>query len=170
MYVFTGWYCLLLEAATRVEVFCKKGVLKNFVNYIGKHLCWILFSIKFQALHLFWRTSANDYFCTTLAPLTVTYPFYFIFSTFFLIVTATTVNISDVCFSFKLKRCQRIWFLIFTEVTFIGVNFFFYVFFVFLSFVLFFLSLFIKTIILSWELIKIFLPTFTSLKYVHVSN
>ena len=53
VYVFTGWYCLLPEAATRVEVFCKKGVLKNFVNYIGKHLCRSLFSIKFQALHLF---------------------------------------------------------------------------------------------------------------------
>ena len=25
------------------EVFCKKGVLKNFANFTGKHLCWSLF-------------------------------------------------------------------------------------------------------------------------------
>ena len=23
-------------------MFCKKGVLKNFANFIGKHLCWSL--------------------------------------------------------------------------------------------------------------------------------
>ena len=108
VYVFIGLHCLLPEAAIRVEVFCKKGVLKDFVNFIGKHLCWSLFLIKLQAWHLFWRTSANDCFCTALAPLIVTYPFYFIFSTFFLIITATTVNISDVCFWFKFKRLQRI--------------------------------------------------------------
>ena len=95
VYFFIGLHYLLPEAAIRVEVFCKKGVLKDFVNFIGKHLCWSLFLIKLQAWHLFWRTSANDCFCTALAPLTVTYPFYFIFSTF-LIITATTVYISDV--------------------------------------------------------------------------
>ena len=31
------------------EVFCKKGVLKNFANFTGKHLCWSLFLIKLQA-------------------------------------------------------------------------------------------------------------------------
>ena len=25
------------------EVFCKKGVLKNFAKFAGKHLCWSLF-------------------------------------------------------------------------------------------------------------------------------
>ena len=49
-----------------------------------------------RSFHLFWRTSANDCFCNALAPLT-----YFVFSTFFLIITTTTVNISDVCFCFK---------------------------------------------------------------------
>ena len=77
MYVFIGLHCLLPEAATRVEMFCKKSALKNLINFIGKHLCWSLFLIKLQAWHLFWRTSANDCFCTALAPLTVTYPFYF---------------------------------------------------------------------------------------------
>ena len=67
MYVFIGLHCLLPEAAIRVEVFCKKGVLKDFVNFIRKHLCWSLFLIKLQAWHLFWRTSANDCFCTALA-------------------------------------------------------------------------------------------------------
>ena len=108
VYVFIGLHCLLPETAIRVEVFCKKGVLKDFVNFIGKHLCWSLFLIKLQAWHLFWRTSANECFCTALAPLVVTYPFYFIFSTLFLIITATTVNISDVYFWFKYKRLQRI--------------------------------------------------------------
>ena len=35
------------EAAT---VFFKKGVLKNFKKFTGKHLCWnVLFLIKLQA-------------------------------------------------------------------------------------------------------------------------
>ena len=81
----------------------KKGVLEDFVNFVWKHLCWSLFLIKPQTWHLFWGTSASDCFCTALAPLTITYPFYFIFSTFFLIITAATVNISDVCFGSNSK-------------------------------------------------------------------
>ena len=50
VYVFIGLQCLLPEAVIRVEVFCKKkGVLKDFVNFIAKHLCWSLFLIKLQA-------------------------------------------------------------------------------------------------------------------------
>ena len=30
--------------------FCKKRILKNFANFIGKHLCWSLFWIKLQLL------------------------------------------------------------------------------------------------------------------------
>ena len=39
------------------------------------------------------------------------------FYTFFFIITATNVNISDVCLSFKFRRLQRIWIwcLIFTK-------------------------------------------------------
>ena len=107
VYIFIGLHCLLPESATRVEVFCKKGVPKIFVNFIGKHLCWSLFLIKLQAWHLFWRTSAKDRFCTALAPFTVTCPIYFIFSTF-VIITNTTVNNSDVSFWFKFERLQRI--------------------------------------------------------------
>ena len=101
------------------------------------------------AWHLFWRTSANDCFCTALAPLT-----YFIFSTFFLIITATTVNISDVCFCFKefksgisfsLKSLSLLLFSF--SVSFVSFSVLFH----------FFLSLLIKRIFLSWELIKMFL-------------
>ena len=37
------------EAAT-VGVLSKKGVLKNFVNFTGKHLCWSLIN-KAKGLH-----------------------------------------------------------------------------------------------------------------------
>ena len=113
--VFNGLHCLLPEAAIRVEVSCKKAVLKDFINFIGKHLCWSPFLIKLQAWHRFWRTSTNDCFCVALAPLIVTYPFYFIFSTFFLIITGTTGNISNARFWFKFKKQKKFWYLIFTE-------------------------------------------------------
>ena len=45
VYVFIGLHCLLPETAIRVDMFCKKGVLKDFVNFIGKHLRWCLFLI-----------------------------------------------------------------------------------------------------------------------------
>ena len=35
----------------------KKGVLKNFTIFTGKHLCWSLFLIKLQALRAATRTS-----------------------------------------------------------------------------------------------------------------
>ena len=50
----------------------KKGLLKNFVNFIGKHLGWSPFLIKLQAWHLFWRKFANGCLCTKLTPLSVT--------------------------------------------------------------------------------------------------
>ena len=33
---------------SRSQIFFKKGVLKNFAMFIGKHLCWSRFLIKFQ--------------------------------------------------------------------------------------------------------------------------
>ena len=53
VYFFIGLHYLLPEAAIRVEVFCKKGVLIDFVNFLGKHLCWSISLTKFQAWHLF---------------------------------------------------------------------------------------------------------------------
>ena len=39
-------------AIAEMEVVCKKGVLKNFAKFTGKHLDWSLFLIEFQALGL----------------------------------------------------------------------------------------------------------------------
>ena len=57
-----------------------------------------------------------------------------------------------------------------SEVTFIGVVLFFHVFLSFSVLFHFFLSLLTKRILLSWQFIKIFLPTLTSLKYVHLNK
>ena len=35
------------------EVFCKIGVLKNFANFTGKHLCWSLLLIKLFSCEFF---------------------------------------------------------------------------------------------------------------------
>ena len=35
--------------SSRSQKFFKIGVLKNFTNFTGKHLCWNLFLIKLQA-------------------------------------------------------------------------------------------------------------------------
>ena len=40
------------DRGSHQKVFYKKGVLKNFVNFTGKHLCWSLFLINLQA----WRS------------------------------------------------------------------------------------------------------------------
>ena len=37
-------------------MFCKKGVLENFSNFIGKHLCWSLLLMKLQASKLTIKT------------------------------------------------------------------------------------------------------------------
>ena len=36
--------------SSRSEMFCKKGVLKNFANFTGKHLCQSLFLKKVAGL------------------------------------------------------------------------------------------------------------------------
>ena len=44
--------------SSRPGVFCKKGVLRNFANFTGKHLCESLFLIKLEAggLQLYLKT------------------------------------------------------------------------------------------------------------------
>ena len=37
----------------RPEVFCKKGIFKNFAKFTGKHLCWRLFKKELQVLSLY---------------------------------------------------------------------------------------------------------------------
>ena len=39
----------LLRRSSRSQMFFKIGVLKNFVIFTAKYLCWDLFSIKLQA-------------------------------------------------------------------------------------------------------------------------
>ena len=34
--------------SSRSQMFFKIDVIKNFVNFTGKHLCWSLFLIKFK--------------------------------------------------------------------------------------------------------------------------
>ena len=41
-----------LTIFSRLEVFCKKGVLKNLAKLTGKHLCWSLFFNKVAGLRL----------------------------------------------------------------------------------------------------------------------
>ena len=45
-------------------VFCKKGVLKNFANFTGKHLCWSLF-VKICCRSHFENTYFEEYLQTT---------------------------------------------------------------------------------------------------------
>ena len=40
----------LLHRSSRPEVFCKKGVLRNFAKFAGKHLCQSLFFNKVAGL------------------------------------------------------------------------------------------------------------------------
>ena len=37
------------ERSSRPEVFCKKGILRNFTKFTGKHQCQSLFLIKLEA-------------------------------------------------------------------------------------------------------------------------
>ena len=43
-------YSILLLRTSRPEVFCKKGVLRNFTKFTGKHLCQSLFFNKVAGL------------------------------------------------------------------------------------------------------------------------
>ena len=49
------WFLLRAPSKTQLkpqkqplELFCKKGVLRNFANFTGKHLCWSFFLIELQ--------------------------------------------------------------------------------------------------------------------------
>ena len=51
--------------SSRPDVLCKKGVLKNFAKFTGKHLCQSLFFNKVAGL-LFCTTPPDDCFCISL--------------------------------------------------------------------------------------------------------
>ena len=204
MFSFVYNNCLLPEAATGVEMFVGKGVLKNFVNLTGNRLCCSLFLKNLEAWKLFRRTSVNDCFCTALAPCnfiekeTLAQVFSCGFceickdnfstepaaerlqttasapssslSLLLLVISPMSVFCSnskgskkfESSISFSLSYFHR--FFCHGFFCFIG---FFLSFSVFFHF---FLSLLINRILLSWELIKMFLPPLTSWKYVHVSK
>ena len=92
----------LIFKSSRLQMFFKVDVLKNFVIFAGKHLCWSYFLIKLQAWtspivlkrdsntgvflwilrnfseYLFWRTFANGYFCTSNHKVSSEYWAYFL--------------------------------------------------------------------------------------------
>ena len=45
--------------SSRPEVFCKKGVLRNFAKFTGKHLCQRLFFNKVAGQRLFFNKVAG---------------------------------------------------------------------------------------------------------------
>ena len=47
-----------LSKSSRPEVFCKKGILKNFAKFTGKYLCQSLFFNKVAGLSLKKETQA----------------------------------------------------------------------------------------------------------------
>ena len=53
-----SFLCCERVRSSRLEMFLKIGVLKNFAIFTGKYLCWSLFLIKLQAWtaleHLRW--------------------------------------------------------------------------------------------------------------------
>ena len=49
----------LKTRSSRPEVFCKKGVSKNFTKFTGKHLCQCLFFNPFHATGLFLYPQKN---------------------------------------------------------------------------------------------------------------
>ena len=48
LYRSSHWRHFSRITSSRAEVFCKKGVLKNFTKFTGKNLCQSLFFIKLQ--------------------------------------------------------------------------------------------------------------------------
>ena len=45
-----------LTKSNRPEVFCKKGALKNFAKFTGKHLCWSLLFKKLNTSGCIFKT------------------------------------------------------------------------------------------------------------------
>ena len=43
-----GFAAIVRFRSRRPEVFCKKGLFKNFLKFTRKHLCWSPFLIKLQ--------------------------------------------------------------------------------------------------------------------------
>ena len=144
-------------------VYCRssyqsRGVLK------GKHLCWSLFN-NVSGLTPILKNICQQLLLHCTCTLTVTYTFYFIFSTFFSSSLLLLLISPMFVFGSNWKGFKEFK----SGISFSLKSHFHCCYFLFPSFPVLFqflLSLPIKKILLSWELIKIFLPPLTSLKYV----
>ena len=58
---------LLIFRSSRPDVFCKKGVLRNFAKFIGKHLCRSLYLNKVANPTLLKQRPQRRYFPVTFA-------------------------------------------------------------------------------------------------------
>ena len=162
---------LLLLRGSRPEVFYKKGVLRNFAKFTGKHLCQGLFFNEVAGLgpaSLLKRDAGTGVFLWIFQNFLG--HLFFIKHLYWLLLASA--NISDVCFWFKFTASKNLNLVPhFHWSHFHRCYFLFSCFFLFYSVLFhFFLSLLIKRILLSWEFIKMFLPTLTSSKYVHPSK
>ena len=172
VYVFIGLHCLLPETAIRVEVFCKKGVLKDFVNFIGKHLRWSLFLISCRSDTYFKEHLPLNAFAlhSHHSLLLIRFTLYSApssSSSLLLLLISPMFAFGSNSKGFKEFKSG----ISFSLKSLSSLLFSFSMFFLSFSVLFhFFLSLLIKRILLSWELIKMFLPPLTSLKYVHVNK
>ena len=57
--------------SSRPKMFCKKGVLKNFAKFTGKHLCQSLFFNKVVGLRPFFQNTSGGSFCNFVESLKV---------------------------------------------------------------------------------------------------
>ena len=49
------------EKSSLSQMFFRIGILKNFANFLGKHLCWNFFLIKLQILRLVTLLKTDSY-------------------------------------------------------------------------------------------------------------
>ena len=55
------WTEFYILRSSRPKVFCKKGILRNFAKFTGKHLCQSLFFDKVAVLRKFWGIFKNTF-------------------------------------------------------------------------------------------------------------
>ena len=48
--IFTSFFIIMISQSSYPDVFCKKGVLRNFTKFTGRHLCQSLFFNKAAGL------------------------------------------------------------------------------------------------------------------------
>ena len=55
------WLDIVRSRSSRLELFCKNSVLKNFANFTGKHHCRSLFSVRVSVLLQTYRPPACNF-------------------------------------------------------------------------------------------------------------